>query len=284
MSTQTVIANLQTSRTGRTLATAWVCALVVTLAACAASNTTRVADGPPDFEALEQRFIETGEIPDLLNPPADDSEQLSLAEHLLDLNSAEGLALLESASATADFAALDSHFEAQIYRSYCGVASSVVALQALGYAVEQAEFFDEAAAAVAPQHQILFHGMTLDTLGALIEARGALVEVGHAADLTLDAFRALASENLSRSDDFLIVNYSRTGVGQERWGHISPLGAYDAASDRFLILDVAAYKYPPVWVDAERLFSAMNEVDSDSGLSRGFVVVRPGTATSVPRQ
>ena len=31
----------------------------------------------------------------------------------------------------------------------------------------------------------------------------------------------------------------------------SPLGAYDEKADRFLILDVARYKYPPVWVTAE---------------------------------
>jgi hypothetical protein len=44
------------------------------------------------------------------------------------------------------------------------------------------------------------------------------------------------------------VNYQRGALGQKESGHISPLAAYNAASDRFLILDVAAYKYPPVWV------------------------------------
>ena len=46
------------------------------------------------------------------------------------------------------------------------------------------------------------------------------------------------------------MNYLRKAIGQERGGHISPLAAYDAKSDRFLILDVARYKYPPVWVKA----------------------------------
>jgi hypothetical protein len=63
-------------------------------------------------------------------------------------------------------------------------------------------------------------------------------------------------------------------VGQERGGHISPLGAYDDKADRFLILDVARYKYPPVWVAASDLFDAMNTPDSDNdNKTRGYVLV-----------
>jgi hypothetical protein len=51
-------------------------------------------------------------------------------------------------------------------------------------------------------------------------------------------------------------------MGQETGGHISPLAAYDSKSDRFLILDVARYKYPPVWVSASDLFVAMNTTDT----------------------
>jgi hypothetical protein len=35
----------------------------------------------------------------------------------------------------------------------------------------------------------------------------------------------------------VIVNYLRNAIGQEWGGHISPLAAYDADTDRFLILD-----------------------------------------------
>jgi hypothetical protein len=47
----------------------------------------------------------------------------------------------------------------------------------------------------------------------------------------------------------VIVNYLRKAIGQEKGGHISPLAAYDAETDRFLILDVSRYKYPPVLGD-----------------------------------
>ncbi len=43
--------------------------------------------------------------------------------------------------------------------------------------------------------------------------------------------------------------------------------------DRFLILDVAGYRYPPVWVRASDLFDAMNTADaSNGGKTRGYAV------------
>jgi glutathione-S-conjugate glycine hydrolase len=72
----------------------------------------------------------------------------------------------------------------------------------------------------------------------------------------------------------VLVNYLRKAIEQEAGGHISPLAAYDADTDRFPILDVSRYKYPPVWVEAESLFAAMNTPDADNGnRSRGYVVV-----------
>ncbi len=58
-----------------------------------------------------------------------------------------------------------------------------------------------------------------------------------------------------------MVNFDRKGLGQVGGGHFSPLGAYHAPTDSFLVLDVAKYKYPPVWVGADTLFGAMATVD-----------------------
>jgi hypothetical protein len=100
-------------------------------------------------------------------------------------------------------------------------------------------------------------------------------DVHHAADSDLDDFRHLARTYLEKKDHHVIVNYLRRAIGQEHGGHISPLAAYDADTDRFLILDVARYKYPPVWVKAEDLFAAMNTADlSNDHKSRGFVLIR----------
>ena len=76
------------------------------------------------------------------------------------------------------------------------------------------------------------------------------------------------------NDHFVLVNYLRKAIGQEADGHISPLAAYDADTDRFLILDVFRYKHPPMWVEAKALFGAMNTTDSDAdNKTRGCVIV-----------
>ena len=45
----------------------------------------------------------------------------------------------------------------------------------------------------------------------------------------------------------VLVHYDRSVLGQEGTAHFSPLGSYSKKRDSFLILDVAKYKYPPVW-------------------------------------
>ena len=100
------------------------------------------------------------------------------------------------------------------------------------------------------------------------------MQVRHAEDSNLDEFRKTAAAEVGSAGRFVIVNYLRAAIGQEKGGHISPLAAYDAESDRFLILDVSRYKYPPVWVETAALFDAMNTPDADNGdRSRGYVVV-----------
>jgi hypothetical protein len=98
--------------------------------------------------------------------------------------------------------------------------------------------------------------------------------VHHAETGGVDEFRKLASESLAGKNRFVIVNYLRRALGEEIGGHISPLGAYDEKSDRFLILDVARYKYPPVWVKTAHLFDAMNTPDSDNdNKTRGYALI-----------
>nr|WP_301783927.1 phytochelatin synthase family protein [Caballeronia sp. SEWSISQ10-4 2] len=53
----------------------------------------------------------------------------------------------------------------------------------------------------------------------------------------------------------------------------SPLAAFDATSDSALVLDVARYKYPAVWVPSAQLYAGSQAVDNVSRLSRGLVIV-----------
>jgi hypothetical protein len=90
----------------------------------------------------------------------------------------------------------------------------------------------------------------------------------------LPAFREVVSSNLSRSGDYLIVNYDRAVLGQDGSGHISPLAAYDSETDMVLVMDTAAYRYPPTWVPLELLYAAMATTDSESDRMRGYVEVQ----------
>ena len=204
---------------------------------------------------------------------------LPLPGNLVSLTAVEGRRLLvEEAAATTDYPSLTAAFESQRRPAFCGVASAVIVLNALrrGPLLTQATFFAD----LPTDLRVTFAGMTLDELGSLLRQHGADVEIVHAQDTTLEEFRFKVRENLSRARDYVLVNYQRSSLGQREGGHISPLAAYSAPTDRFLILDVAAYRYPPVWVSTADLWSAINTVDSTSGRTRGFVVVRDGAPTS----
>jgi hypothetical protein len=196
-----------------------------------------------------------------------------LPQNLISLAAAEGQRMAASA-ASADHRLLTTAFEAQRRPAFCGVASAVIVLNALrpGRNLTQTAFF----AALPMELRVTFGGMTLDELGHLLRQHRAEVEVVHASDSSLEAFRLKARENLSRAGDYMLVNYQRSVLGQGNGGHISPLAAYSAETDRFLILDVAAYRYPPVWVSTADLWNAINTVDRTSGRTRGFVVIREG--------
>jgi hypothetical protein len=223
----------------------------------------------------------------LLLAGAAQAQTLALPETLIDLRSEAGERLLMESEAAEAFVPLSATFVTQKNQAYCGVASIVMVLNALQLPAPavpeydpyrtftQDNVLDERTDAILPREVLARQGMTLDQLGALLAAHPVAVDVHHAADASLDAFRSSARDYLGRDGHFVIVNYLRKAIGQEIGGHISPLAAYDADTDRFLILDVSRYKYPPVWVTAADLFTAMNTTDKDNeDRTRGYVLIR----------
>jgi hypothetical protein len=225
------------------------------------------------------------------------AETLPLPANLTDLNSEQGEKFFLESGAHEAFFPAAANFVTQKTQAYCGVASIVMVLNALGapapstpeyqpyHTFTQDNFLDEQTEAILPRDLLARQGMTLDQLGGLLTLHPVVVEVHHAGDGGLDAFRAAARDYLGARDHFVIVNYLRKAIGQEIGGHISPLAAYDEKADRFLVLDVARYKYPPVWVKASDLFDAMNTVDSvNAGKTRGYVLVTKASVSPAPAQ
>lgn len=214
------------------------------------------------------------------------AETLPLPANLVGAATESGEALLIESEAREAYFPLVQNFVTQKTQSFCGVASMVMVLNAAGVPAPdvpeyrpyrtftQDNLLDAKTDAVVQRSTILMQGMTLDQLGGVLATQPLTVTVTHAGDSSLDAFRSAARDHLATPGQFVIVNYLRKSIRQELGGHISPLAAYDADSDRFLILDVARYKYPPVWVTAADLFSAMNTPDADNGnRTRGYVLV-----------
>src|SRR5262249_43333794 len=146
-------------------------------------------------------------------------------------------------------------------RSFCGPASLVTVLRAFGVTgADQSKLPSTA----LPRLKVFYSGMTLAELDALTQETGLHTERVHADTLTLESFRDRLKENLARPDDFVVVNYDRRVLKQAGAGHISPIAAYDAGTDSFLVLDEAAYRYPFTWVPAELLFAAVRTEDGAS--------------------
>jgi hypothetical protein len=217
-------------------------------------------------------------------------QTLALPDNLTGFSTRDGESYFAESDAREAYFPLSSNFVTQKTQAYCGVASIVMVLNALRvpappvpeYApyrtFTQDNVLNDGTDAVLPRDLLARRGMTLDQIGGILATEPVKAEVHHAADSSAAEFRKLASSYLGEPGHFVIVNYLRRAIGQEAGGHISPLAAYDAKSDRFLILDVARYKYPPVWVKTTDIFDAMNTPDAvNDDKTRGYVLVTAAT-------
>jgi hypothetical protein len=200
-----------------------------------------------------------------------------LPPNLISHESARGKKLLAESNFRADYASLQENFVSQSRRAFCGVASSVVAVNSLHNSqppVTQATIFNNETRKVINPLKVTFGGMTLAQLNGILQANQLETKLIYAADIDIEQFRSLAQKNLKNPRDLVLVNYRRPALKQTGGGHISPIAAYHQQSDRFLILDVAAYRYPPVWVRTEELWKGINSLDQTSNRSRGLIAVQ----------
>lgn len=199
-----------------------------------------------------------------------------------------GQQLLLRATARSDHGPLAEWLETQGNLAYCGVASAVMVLNSLGIPAPEVpgygpyRFWTQANVFQIPgtggfvrPEVVAREGMTLAQLqGWLAQNPALVVERFHGERLSLEQWRGLLRRSLADPRDRMVVNYQRSALGQAGDGHISPVAAYDTHSDEVLILEVARYRYPSVWVQAEDLWRAMRTQDASAGRSRGLLLVR----------
>ena len=159
----------------------------------------------------------------LLAPAGASADTLPLPANLVSLDSPEGEVLLVEAEARSDYFPLSLQFVTQNNQAFCGVASTVMVLNALKMpapasqvlapfsAFDQENVFNPATEAVVARAVVERMGMTLDQLGGLLAAHGLKAEVHHAANSSVDDFRRLVSQELEQPGGFVVVNYLRGG-------------------------------------------------------------------------
>ena len=197
----------------------------------------------------------------------------------------EGRVLRARMPADADYWQLAPSFTTQITQSYCSVASAVTVLNAMpirkpvdptyapyAYFTQENFFTPEVAKVIGPQ-TVLAIGMTREQMVEVLVRQGVSAKSISGDTFSDDSLRELLKKSLGDDGQFVLANYLRAAFGQVGGGHWSVLAAYDAQTDRVLILDVAKYKYTPAWVTIDNLRQAIATMDTTSNKPRGLVLV-----------
>ena len=121
---------------------------------------------------------------------------------LVAATSAQGQALLTGAEASADYGHLSRTFQPQSLASYCGVASSVAVLLALGKEATQANFFADDRHGLRSRFNVTFGGMSLDELAMLLRDPWRADISSSCRRIHIEQFRQSIEANLADADGY----------------------------------------------------------------------------------
>ena len=239
-----------------------------------------------------------------------DAPSATVVYELVPFSSDEGLARLARSTAKVDFPALANQFEPQSNATFCGPTSAAIVLNAVNERSAslprdrsrlRAEDLQNIPGNFDPTNprftqdnvitkgqktraQVLGEPVTINgkqvgdfgyqvrQLDEMLRANGATTRLVIVDDAKREEdIRADLVGNLQRRGDYVIVSYRRDAVGQRGGGHISPLGAYDADSDSFLVLDVNPASAGWVWMSTRTLVKGMRTFDTVE--NRGYILI-----------
>jgi hypothetical protein len=178
-------------------------------------------------------------------------------------------ALLERAWRLPVAAEYHSHggIESQHNPSFCGPASLVNLFHSLGIDANQSHILD--GSNVQTHFGFILGGLTLDQEAEIARAKTSRQEIEILRDLSLEDFRRELAHTNDRGYRYL-VNFHRGPLFGRGGGHHSPILGYLTEDDLVFVGDVNG-NYGPWLVKSERLFHAIDTVDSSSGKKRGLV-------------
>lgn len=70
-----------------------------------------------------------------------------------------------------------------------------------------------------------------------------------------------------------MVSYDRKAVKQTGSGHYALVGGYHPKRDLILLLETAAFKYPPHWAPLTAIYNGMCSLDKVTGRPRGYMFI-----------
>lgn len=209
---------------------------------------------------------------------------------LIYLNHSKAFDMLRSAKQpglTQDFYYYQQGWDAQVNQAFCAVASSMAAMNSLRGKITLPQDpvyvpFLWATQLTLIQNQCVkenlydidkmehrFWGLGLEMAATLLNCQ--LQDQGYKATpysvdpsiVTANEIRSIFIHALKDENTRILINYDRGGItqGPMGHGHFSPIGAYNYEKDAFLIMDVAKYKYPPVWAPISKLMGGIGSLD-----------------------
>lgn len=236
----------------------------------------------------------------------------SYKSSIINWYSPEGIKRFENSQYKKDYYQLAHMFQPQINPLYCGIASSVIVLNAMrlpqgkvenqtqiqikkpevwggGFvpfkSYSQQTFLNSETDKVkkkeiielknigSKQKEDLDPGLTLTQLSQILESYQVNVSKHHAqGENNLQIFRSHLKKYLSEDKHFILANFKGKIMGSQTGGHISPIAAYDEKSDSLLLLDVAGHKQPWHWVPVNLFYKGMNSLDGKQ--YRGWLILK----------
>lgn len=205
--------------------------------------------------------------------------------HLVPYDSSTSKSFFCQNQYTDDFFLLSQFFVTQKTLTFCSIASAVMVLNALDipkpfsqtyhpfHIFTQRNVLTPEVRKVIDIKSLHKSGLTLNEFSKLVRVFPVKIQIFHAKELTFHRFQKKIIKALQKHNTFVVVNFDRTPLYGAGGGHFSPLGAYNKKTHRFLLLDVARFKYPPVWIKAQDLWHAVNTIDSASHQTRGLAII-----------
>lgn len=182
------------------------------------------------------------------------------------------------------FYSLIEQYSTQTEPAYCGLATLVVALNAMAVDPRQIwkgpwRWYEESMLnCCLDLNAVKETGVNIRQFECMAQCQGLKTELFYGDETGLSEFRKALRRACVESEGheefaILAVSYSRRVLGQTGSGHFSPIAAYDEVSDQVLILDVARFKYGAHWVPVPLVFEAMQPIDPDTNRSRGYLLL-----------